>query len=72
MAKVSPVQIMDAIRNALTKSDMPQQDIARRAKIHPVNLSQFKAGKRALPLDTLCDLAEVVGLEVKVARKRRV
>lgn len=63
---------MSAIRDALNRTERPQVEIAKAARMHPVNLSQFKAGKRPLPLDTLCDLAEVLGLEITVKRQRRV
>jgi hypothetical protein len=65
------VEIMQAIRDAVTRDPRPQQDIAKAAKIHHVNLSQFKAGARPLPLKALCKLAEVVGLEITVKRAKR-
>lgn len=70
-AKVSPVEIMSAIRDALNRTERPQVEIAKAAGIHPVNLSQFKAGDRTLPLAALCKLAEVVGLEITVKRAKR-
>jgi transcriptional regulator with XRE-family HTH domain len=66
MAKMTPMQIMNAIRKALEQDERSQRDIAKAAGVHHVNLSQFKSGKRDLPLDTLCDLAKVLGLAVKV------
>jgi transcriptional regulator with XRE-family HTH domain len=71
MAKVSPVEIQNKVREAIARDERPQQEIARAAGIHYVNLSQFKAGARSLPLDTLCKLAEVVGLEITVKKLRR-
>lgn len=62
---------MQAIRDAVAKDQRPQVDIAKAAGIHAVNLSQFKAGTRTLPLDALCRLAGVVGLELTVRRAKR-
>jgi transcriptional regulator with XRE-family HTH domain len=63
---MTPMQIMDRIRKALERDERPQRTIAKAAGIHHVNLSQFKAGQRSLPLDTLCTLAGVLGLEITV------
>lgn len=64
------MQIMKAVREALSKDARSQREIAKAAGIHHVNLSQFKAGTRDLPLDTLCKLARVVGLEITVKPSR--
>jgi len=68
---MSPMQIMDRIRKAVDSDERPQREIAKAAGIHHVNLSQFKAGKRDLPLDSLCTLAKVVGLEITVQERKR-
>lgn len=65
------MQIMSAIRRALNHDGRPQREIAKAAGIHHVNLSQFKAGQRTLPLDTLVALAGVLGLEIRVEEKRK-
>lgn len=68
-AKMTPMQIKNFLRSALAKDPRPQREIADLAGIHYVNLSQFKAGDRDLPLDTLCKLARVLGLEVLVKKR---
>jgi transcriptional regulator with XRE-family HTH domain len=62
---------MSAIREALSHDPRTMRNIAKAAGVHHVNLSQFKAGDRTLPLDTLCKLAKVVGLEITVKRLSR-
>jgi hypothetical protein len=40
--------LSDQIRDVLKSADYPAVEIARKTGVHPVNLSQFKAGKREL------------------------
>jgi transcriptional regulator with XRE-family HTH domain len=72
MATMTPMQIMDRIRKALRADDRTSAEIAAKAGMDAVNVRQFKAGIRTLPLDTLCKLAAVLGLEIRVEEKRRV
>lgn len=68
---MTPMQIMDRIRKALDADERPQPEIAKAAGIkNPVNLRQFKAGIRPLPLKTLARLAAVLGLEITVIEKK--
>jgi transcriptional regulator with XRE-family HTH domain len=62
--------VSTAIRRALAADPRPQIEIAKAAGLHPVNLSQFKAGKRELPFDSLVALAKVVGLEISAKPKK--
>jgi len=65
------MQIADRIRKAIERDGRTQREIAKAAKIHEVNLAQFKLGNRELPLETLCRVAKVVGLEITVQDKKR-
>lgn len=64
------MQIMNRIRKAIDDDPRPQQEIAKAAGIHFVNLSQFKSGARDLPLGRLCELAKVLGLEITVIERK--
>lgn len=64
------MELMNAIRKAVEADPRPQKDIARAAKMNPVNLSQFKHGD-ALTIDSLCRLADVLGLTIRVEPKRK-
>ena len=68
---MTPVEIANTIRAALKRDERPQKEIARLADIHHVNLSQFKAGDRTLPLDSLAALARVLNLEIAVRPKAK-
>lgn len=70
LANMTPVQIMDRIRKALDADERPQVEIAKAAKIHRVNLAQFKSGDRDLPLKALTTLADVLGMEITVKEKK--
>jgi hypothetical protein len=56
--------VADQIRAALAKAEQPAADISRATGIHRVNLSQFKSGRRDLPLSALELLADHLGYQI--------
>ena len=68
---MTPMQIMNRIRKALERDERSQTEIAKACGMHRVNLAQFKAGDRDLPLDSLVRLADVLGLELTVIERRK-
>lgn len=58
------VMLADDIRNALRKTDQTIAALSESTGIHRVNLSQFKAGTRNLPLLSLELLAESLGIKI--------
>ncbi len=61
--------LSDQIRAALAKAHEPAVEIAQATGVHPVNLSQFKAGRRDLPLKNLEAIADHLGLEIVLRSK---
>lgn len=66
---MTAVQIANTVRKALSRAESVTA-VAQRTGINRVNLYQFKAGSRDLPLGTLVKLAGALGLEI-VVRERR-
>ena len=62
------VPIVDDIRDALRNTSLSRAELSATTGIHPVNLSQFKSGKRELSLQSLETLAKALGMEI-VLRK---
>lgn len=67
---MSPVQIREKLRKALTADKRPQTEIARKIGITPSSLRRFKADIRDLSLDALTKLAVELGLEITVIEKK--
>lgn len=63
------MQIANVVRKALSQVESVTE-IADKTGIHRVNLYQFKAGDRTLPLDTLVKLAGALGLEITIQPKK--
>jgi DNA-binding phage protein len=70
MATVTAVQIVNAVRKALSQVESVTE-VAEKAGIHRISLYQFKAGSRGFPLPTLVKLADALGLEITVQPKKR-
>lgn len=61
------MQIADVIRDRVKSDPRTQVQIARLAKIHPINMNQFATGKQVPKLDALCRIAAVLGMEISVS-----
>lgn len=68
---MTPMQIQNEVRKALAADTRTMREIAALLDMHPVNLSQFKAGDRDLPLAPLFRLAGILGLEIVVRHVKR-
>jgi transcriptional regulator with XRE-family HTH domain len=62
--------LSDQIRDALDQSDHSTAEISRATGVHRVNLSQFKSGRRALPLVSLEAIAEFLGFSIVLVPRR--
>jgi DNA-binding Xre family transcriptional regulator len=68
---MTPVQIMDKIRRAMIADGRSSVELEAATDIHQVNIRQFKAGKRELPLEQLAKLAKALNLEITVTDKAK-
>lgn len=68
---MTPMQIARVLRKAVGEDSREQRVIARLARLHPVSLSQFKLGRRSLPLPALDRLARALGYEIAIIKRRR-
>ena len=62
--------LSDQVREALAQSEHTASEIARATGVHHVNLSQFKSGRRALPLVSLEAIAEFLGFSIVLVPRR--
>ena len=60
-----------ALQQAIRDSDLSQSEIARRAGIDIGQVSRFLRGERGLTVATAAKIADVLGLELKLTRKRK-
>lgn len=65
------MSIVDEIRKAMGTDTRTSDELSKATGIHPVNLRQFRAGTRNLPLEKLEALAESLGLEVVTRQKKQ-
>lgn len=61
--------LSDQVRALLAETDHPAVRIAEAANVHQVNLSQFRSGKRDLPLKNLEAIADFLGYRVVLEKK---
>ena len=59
------------LRDAIRKSELTQNEIARRAGIDRGMVSRFVNGERGMTLATATKVADILGLELKLVRKRK-
>ena len=74
MAKRKPdkwgAEVTKALQRAIRESDLSQNEIARRAGIDPGMVCRFVNGQRGMTLATAARVADVLGLDLRLARKR--
>jgi len=58
------IRIADNLREILNKNNWTQAELARRAEITPWQISTYIKGVRLPHLDTLCRLADAVGVSL--------
>jgi len=63
--------ILDQIRQAIEESDKTRYRIAKDTGISESRLSLLMSGKRGLSIEALEALADYLGLEVALRRKRK-
>lgn len=69
---LSMAEVTEQLRKLLyqaIKEGQRNEDIAKAAGIHPVNLRQFKAEIRSLPLKKLESLAKALGAQITVVKR---
>jgi plasmid maintenance system antidote protein VapI len=59
------------LRRAILESGLTRYAISARSGVHQAALSRFIAGKRSLSLESVDKLVDVLGLEVRMPRKRK-
>jgi transcriptional regulator with XRE-family HTH domain len=59
------------LRRAILESGLTRYAISVRSGVDQAALSRFIAGKRSLNLESVDKLVEVLGLEVRMPRKRK-
>jgi plasmid maintenance system antidote protein VapI len=59
------------LRRAILESGLTRYAISARSGVHQAALSRFIAGKRSLSLESVDKLVDVLGLEVRLPRKRK-
>lgn len=64
-------EVTKALQQAIRDSDMSLNEIARRAGIDPGQVCRFVNGQRGMTLATAARVADVLGLELRLTRKRR-
>jgi Cro/C1-type HTH DNA-binding domain len=68
--KRKPGKLSDQIRRAVETCGQTRYAIWKATDISEATLSRFMSGERGLPMKTLDKLAEYLGLEVVVRKKR--
>ena len=63
--------MLDTLRCAVRESDLPQAEIARRLDVSPALICKFLSGETDMGAVSLDKLADVLGLRLVPARKRR-
>jgi hypothetical protein len=63
-------EIAQAIRKALSGDKRSLKALAQLTHVQRIELFQFKIGKRDFTLDELATLAEALGLEITVSRRK--
>jgi transcriptional regulator with XRE-family HTH domain len=61
--------VVEQIRKALANAPQSMAEIAKATGLHRVNVSQFRAGTRELPLRSLEILADYLGLAIVAVPK---
>jgi transcriptional regulator with XRE-family HTH domain len=59
------------LRRAILESGLSRYAISVKSGVDQAALSRFLAGKRSLSLDSVDKLVDVLGLEVRLPRKRK-
>ncbi|HZW31208.1 MAG TPA: helix-turn-helix transcriptional regulator [Isosphaeraceae bacterium] len=59
------------LRRAILESGLTRYAISVKSGVNQAALSRFVAGKRSLNLESVDKLVEVLGLEVRMPRKRK-
>ena len=62
-------EVLKQLRALLLADPRTSEEIAKLAKMHPVNVRQFRTGHRDLPLKKLEILARILGAQIVVAKR---
>ena len=68
---INMARILDAICKAIEASDKTRYRIAKDTGISQPRLSRLMSGERGLSIDALEQLADYLGLEILIRRKRK-
>jgi transcriptional regulator with XRE-family HTH domain len=60
--------ISEALRRAIESSQLSRYQICKRTGVSESTLSRFMSGEASLKLTTVDQLAEVLGIELRVSR----
>lgn len=63
--------LAEALRQAITASEMSQATLAQETGIDPGVISRFIRGERSLSLETASKIADLLGLELRPKKKDR-
>lgn len=65
------MKLSDQIRRAIDESGMTRYRISQLTGINESGLAKFYNGHRGLSMDALDQIGELLGLEIRVVKKRR-
>jgi hypothetical protein len=61
--------LSDQLRAALIDTEIPITEIAKATGVHRVNITQFRSGKRDLPLRSIETIADFLGFELRLIER---